>query len=100
MPDRPAPTMRTSKCSAASVMAISLLPDVMGSREKLQLALSGCRDDTGCIETPVELDGLPGAKRHPCSPAFAGPTGQQKVGPNCNRLQVAAAAATAVSKYS
>jgi hypothetical protein len=31
-------------------MAISLLPDVMGSREKLQLALSGYRDDTGCIE--------------------------------------------------
>jgi len=38
-------------------MAISLLPDVMGRGEKLQLALSGCRDDTGCIETPVELDG-------------------------------------------
>src|SRR5205085_5906183 len=50
MPDRPAPTMRTSKCSAVSVMTISLLPDLMGSRWKLQLALSGCRDDTGCIE--------------------------------------------------
>src|SRR3954470_24288691 len=49
MPDRPAPTMRTSKCSAVSVMTISLLSDVMGSREKLQLAMSGCRDDTGCI---------------------------------------------------
>jgi hypothetical protein len=32
-------------------MTISLLPDVMGSREKLQLAMSGCHDDTGCIET-------------------------------------------------
>jgi len=31
-------------------MAISLHSDVMGSREKLQLAMSGCRDDTGCIE--------------------------------------------------
>jgi hypothetical protein len=31
-------------------MAISLLPDVMGRGEKLQLAMSGCRDDTGCIE--------------------------------------------------
>jgi hypothetical protein len=31
-------------------MAISLLSDVMGRGEKLQLAMSGCRDDTGCIE--------------------------------------------------
>jgi hypothetical protein len=31
-------------------MAISLPSDVMGSGEKLQLALSGCRGDTGCIE--------------------------------------------------
>jgi len=31
-------------------MAISLLSDVMGSGEKLQLAMSGCRDDTACIE--------------------------------------------------
>jgi hypothetical protein len=31
-------------------MTISLLRDLMGSRWKLQLALSGCRDDTGCIE--------------------------------------------------
>jgi hypothetical protein len=31
-------------------MTISLLSDVMGSREKLQLAMSGCRDDTDCIE--------------------------------------------------
>jgi hypothetical protein len=81
-------------------MTISLLSDVMGSREKLQLAMSGCRDDTGCIETPVEFDGLSGAKRHYCSPAFAGLTDQQKVAPNRNRLQVAAAAAAAVSKYS
>src|SRR5882672_657001 len=41
MPDRPAPTISTSKCSVASVMPLSLLSDVMGSREKLQLALSG-----------------------------------------------------------
>jgi hypothetical protein len=32
-------------------MAISLLSDVMGRGEKLQLAMSGCRDDTGCIDT-------------------------------------------------
>jgi hypothetical protein len=31
-------------------MAISLLSDVMGRGEKLQLAMSGCRDDTDCIE--------------------------------------------------
>jgi hypothetical protein len=31
-------------------MAISLLPDVMGRGEKLQLAMSGCLDDTVCIE--------------------------------------------------
>jgi hypothetical protein len=31
-------------------MAISLLSDVMGRGEKLQLAMSGCRDDTACIE--------------------------------------------------
>src|SRR5205809_54860 len=62
MPDRPAPTMRTSKCSAVSVMTISLLPDVMGSGEKLQLALSGCRGDTGCIDMSVEFDGPSVAK--------------------------------------
>jgi hypothetical protein len=55
-------------------MTISLLSDVMGSGEKLQLAMSGCRDDTGCIETPVEFDGRSGAKRHYCSQAFAGLT--------------------------
>jgi hypothetical protein len=31
-------------------MAISLLSDVMGSGVKLQLAMSPCRNDTGCIE--------------------------------------------------
>jgi hypothetical protein len=32
-------------------MTISLLPDVKGRGEKLQLAMSGCRYDTGCIGT-------------------------------------------------
>jgi hypothetical protein len=45
-------------------MAFSLLSDVMGSRQKLQLALSGCCGDTGCIEISVEFDGLFVAKRH------------------------------------
>jgi hypothetical protein len=31
-------------------MTISLLSDVMGRGEKLQLAMSGCRNDTSCIE--------------------------------------------------
>ena len=43
-------------------MAISLLSDVMGSREKLQLALSGCRDDTGCIEIIAALRGAANKK--------------------------------------
>jgi hypothetical protein len=43
-------------------MALSLLPDLMGSREELQLALSGCRGDTGCIEMSVEFDGRSVAK--------------------------------------
>jgi hypothetical protein len=45
-------------------MALSLLPDLMGRGEKLQLALSGCCGDTGCIEISVEFDGLFVAKRH------------------------------------
>jgi hypothetical protein len=43
-------------------MTISLLPDLMGGREKLQLALSDCRGDTGCIEMSVEFDGRSVAK--------------------------------------
>jgi len=43
-------------------MAISLLHDLMCSRRKLQLAMSGCRDDTGCIERSVEFDGRSVAK--------------------------------------
>jgi hypothetical protein len=43
-------------------MAISLLSDLMASGQKLQLALSGCSGDTGCIEISVEFGGLSVAK--------------------------------------
>jgi len=59
-------------------MAFSLLPDLMGCRQKLQLALSDYRSDTGCIEMPAEFDGLSAAKRHDCSQTIVDPTGQQK----------------------
>jgi hypothetical protein len=50
-------------------MTISLLSDVMGSREKLQLAMSGCRDDTGCIE--IIAGCATGQQKAPdCSGAF------------------------------
>jgi hypothetical protein len=81
-------------------MAISLLPDLMGRGEKLQLALSDYRSDTGCIEMSAEFTGPSAAKRHYCSQTIVGLTDQQKARPNCNWLQTAAAAAAAVSKYS
>jgi hypothetical protein len=57
-------------------MAFSLLPDVMGSREKLQLALwANCRD-TRCIEMPAGFDGLSSAETPITVEACA--VGQQK----------------------
>jgi hypothetical protein len=57
-------------------MAFSLLSDVMGSRQKLQLAMWAYRSDTCCIEMSASLDDLTTAKAPKIIAGYS--AGQQK----------------------
>src|ERR1044072_886476 len=54
MPDRPAPTISTSKCSAVSVMTFPLLPRSNGPQAEIATRIVSLLCDTRCIEVPVE----------------------------------------------
>jgi hypothetical protein len=57
-------------------MAFSLLSDVMGSRQKLQLAMWAYRSDTSCIGMPAEFDDRSVAKAPEIIAGYS--AGQQK----------------------